>query len=88
MLKKAIKLIEKGWCQGAEARTKTGKPTSLRSKHATQYCLVGALEKCGLTDLCSSLNAEMFGACGKTLAEWNDSVTKEQVLELLRSKLS
>ena len=43
ILKKARKLIERGWCLNASARTKTGKVCNIFSKRAVQWCAYGAV---------------------------------------------
>lgn len=42
-LQAAKKLIEKGWCKEAFARTKNGKACGIFSKNATNFCMKGAL---------------------------------------------
>lgn len=46
ILKEARELIAKGWCQGALAATKAGKPTHPGSIDAAQFCSLGALWRC------------------------------------------
>lgn len=44
-LLKARGLIEKGWCKEAYARDTEGNPLSPCSMDATQYCVVGAVNR-------------------------------------------
>lgn len=41
-------LIERGWCQGTYARNKNGYSVEFDSPQATQFCIMGALNRVGL----------------------------------------
>jgi hypothetical protein len=44
LLRKAANILKNsGWCSGTRAKTSIGEPTHPLSKHAEQFCLVGAL---------------------------------------------
>lgn len=46
-----IATIHKGWCQGEEARRIDGESTSIHSKEAASFCLIGAISKHRYTDI-------------------------------------
>ena len=46
LLKCAKNIAKRGWCQGAYARTKGGRETTVDSKSAAKFCMIGSLERC------------------------------------------
>lgn len=50
VLKKARKLILKGWTRQTFARDKSGKAVSARSRKACKYCATGAIIRAGGSD--------------------------------------
>ena len=90
ILKKARKLVEKGWTQGAYAKDGNGRILFFDDKKAVKFCPLGAIGR--VTG--SLYNAEAVGAryavidsieggmLGFDIASWNDDKkrTKRQVL--------
>ena len=85
-------LVERGWCQGAEARNATGKATDVGGADAASWSLLGALQETTVVD--PSTRLQDVGDAVAALAElivdpsltnWNDSEgrTKLDVLTLL-----
>lgn len=86
-LDEVIKLLEKGWCQGALARDNDGKPVNVLDPTATNYCTVGAIIK--ITGAVSSpesrrIRKAIHKKTGLPTDYWNDSNTKENVIKTLK----
>ena len=86
-------LVQKGWCQGAEARDASGRPTDVDASDATAWSLLGALQASTVVD--STIELQDIGDAVAALAElitdpslanWNDceARTKLEVLGVLR----
>jgi hypothetical protein len=87
-------LVQKGWCQGAEARDASGGPTDVCAGDATAWSLLGALQATTVADPTIELQeigdavaalAELIA--DPSLANWNDceTRTKLEVLSVLRN---
>ncbi|HEV7564932.1 MAG TPA: hypothetical protein VGO31_03115 [Microbacteriaceae bacterium] len=86
-------LVEKGWCQGAEARDARGTETNVVAPDAAAWSLLGALQattaadpSTGLQDIGDALAALAELIMDPSLANWNDSEarTKLEVLSVLK----
>jgi hypothetical protein len=86
-------LVEKGWCQGAEARDARGLATTVCSADAASWSLLGALQATAaadpstdLQDIGNAVSALAELIMDPSLANWNDSEarTKLEVLSLLK----
>lgn len=86
-------LVEKGWCQGTEARDSDGEATDVCSATATSWSLLGALQAASVADPTTEIRdigdavaalAELIA--DPSLANWNDAAarTKLEVLNVLR----
>ena len=84
---KAWQYIQKGWCQGSVARTKTGKACSIHSRNATAWCLLGAVcksysgyERCVIEERVYELIIDV------SISDWNDypKRTKAEVIAVLK----
>jgi hypothetical protein len=94
ILKNARTLIEKGWCQGAWARNKKGKPVQWDNSAAASWCLRGAIHK-GAAEASSRDTAGATVTIERILRDrfhvidgltwWNDDPkrTKKDVLKAL-----
>src|ERR1700712_4462444 len=86
-------LVEKGWCQGTEARDENGNATDVVASDAVSWSLLGALQASTVAD--PSTEIQDIGNAVAALAEvifdpslanWNDAETrtKLEVLAVLR----
>lgn len=89
LLNNARGLVERGWCQGAEARDARGRPTQVVSPDATAWSLLGALQATTAADPAPELQdvGDAVAALAElimdtSLANWNDSETRTK-LEVL-----
>jgi hypothetical protein len=93
LLHDAGALVEKGWCQGAEARDARGLVTTVGAADAAAWSLLGALQATTAAD--PSTDLQDIGVAVSALAElikdpslanWNDSEarTKLEVLSVLK----
>lgn len=86
-LKRARKLVEKGWTRGALARDRQGREIHVDSKRACRVCSMGALERAlKPTELTYGRAFEALVECLPAnylnVADFNDScATKRPVLE-------
>jgi hypothetical protein len=87
-------LVEKGWCQGAEARDARGLATGVGAADAAAWSLLGALQATsaadpttGLEDIGTAVSALAELIKDPSLANWNDSEarTKLEVLSVLKN---
>jgi hypothetical protein len=87
-------LVERGWCQGTEARDANGQATDVAAPDATAWSLLGALQATtvgdpdiGLQDVGDAVAALAELISDASLAHWNDSEnrTKLEVLSVLES---
>src|SRR6266446_2199255 len=94
LLHDARVLVEKGWCQGAEARDASGRPTDVGAAEAAAWSLLGALQATTVADPTIEIQdvgdavaalAELIA--DPSLANWNDceTRTKLEVLSVLRN---
>ena len=83
---KAWQYIQKGWCQGSEARTKTGKKCSTHSPNAAAWCLAGALHKIYSADERGVIDDRIYELIDTNIIDWNDDPkrTKAEVIALLK----
>ena len=86
-------LVERGWCQGTEARDATGHATDVVGPDATSWSLLGALQAATagdpsteLRDIGDAVAALAEVILDPSLANWNDSDarTKLEVLSVLK----
>jgi hypothetical protein len=86
-------LVEKGWCQGAEARDAHGLPTAVGAADAAAWSLLGALQattaadpSTELQDIGDAVSALAEVIMDPSLANWNDAEarTKLEVLSVLK----
>ncbi|HEX4679018.1 MAG TPA: hypothetical protein VH210_07420 [Gaiellaceae bacterium] len=93
LLHDASVLVEKGWCQGAEARDAHGLATAVGAADAAAWSLLGALQATTAADPATRLQdiGEAVSALAEvimdpSLANWNDSEarTKLEVLRVLK----
>ena len=86
ILREAKRLIEeKGWCQGADAIDRRGRPVLARSGDAASFCIAGALFAASFAEHGEEQAIKLFRHCipeTLSLAQWNDEPlrTPEQVL--------
>jgi hypothetical protein len=94
LLHDARVLVEKGWCQGAEARDASGRITDVAAADATAWSLLGALQATTVADPAIELQdiGDAMAALAEliadpSLANWNDceTRTKPEVLSVLRN---
>ena len=93
LLHEASVLVEKGWCQGTEARDASGNAISVGAADATAWSLLGALQATTAADPSTELQdvGDAVAALAElvrdpSLANWNDgeSRTKLEVLSVLK----
>jgi hypothetical protein len=93
LLQEAGALVEKGWCQGTEARDAGGRATQVASADAASWSLLGALQattvsdpETGIQDIGDAVAALAEVILDPSLANWNDSAarTKLEVLKVLK----
>jgi hypothetical protein len=93
LLHDASVLVEKGWCQGTEARDASGNAISVGAADATAWSLLGALQattaanpSTELQDVGDAVAALAELVRDPSLANWNDaeSRTKLEVLSVLK----
>ena len=93
LLHSAGDLVEKGWCQGTEARDGNGDAIDVMSGGATSWSLLGALQATTVSDPSTDLQdiGDAVAAIAElivdpSLANWNDADTrtKLEVLNVLR----
>jgi hypothetical protein len=86
-------LVERGWCQGTEARDASGRATDVVSGDAAAWSLLGALQATTVSDPSTELQdiGDAVAALAElivdpSLANWNDSEarTKLEVLSVLK----
>lgn len=85
VLRAARAKIERGWCQGAIARTSRGDAVFHDSPTARSWCVAGAIRCITINDPAAraAADAEVARAVGSSyIGDWNDERgrTKEQVL--------
>jgi len=68
VLRKAIKLIEKGWTKGTYARDQHGTPVSYKEPAACQFCSAGAMYR-ALADVGELENGTIAMEARQTLRE-------------------
>lgn len=94
LLHDAGALVERGWCQGTEARDANGEATDVVAADATSWSLLGALQATTVADPSTALQdvGDAVAALADlimdpSLANWNDSEsrTKLEVLSVLRN---
>jgi hypothetical protein len=66
VLIKARRLLRKGWCQGAAARTKYGQACPGRSEHACEWCMDGSLWAS-----CGPYSTELRASCERMILQAN-----------------
>jgi hypothetical protein len=90
LLRNAHELVERGWCQGAEARDTDGVATGVSAVDAASWSLLGALQAGTVSDPTTEIQdignavaalAEVI--LDPSLANWNDSETRTK-LEVLK----
>lgn len=85
ILKKAKKLIKKGWCKGAFARTASGESVPSDSPDAVKFCAIGAVNrarlalKYGSIDKRAALN---LLPCNLTQINDFSTTTEEDILNI------
>ena len=80
VLREARKLVERGWTQGAAARTADGKSVGEDSPAATCWCSLGAMSK-GSDDCDVYADAKGFllmAVAASNIAKWNDALGRTQ----------
>jgi hypothetical protein len=86
-------LVERGWCQGTEARDANGRATDVAGPDAASWSLLGALQATTVLDPSTELQdvGDAVAALAElimdpSLANWNDSEsrTKLEVLGVLK----
>jgi hypothetical protein len=86
-------LVEKGWCQGTEARDVDGRETDVGGTEAKSWSLLGALQATTVSDPSTQLQdvGDAVAALAElimdpSLANWNDagSRTKLEVVTVLK----
>ena len=88
VLVRAAKLIDRGWCRGAYAKTATGRSCSGLSRHAARWCVRGAIW--AAADRMGQDRRPAFAVVERLvpteLVYWNDTIAKNkrQVAALLR----
>lgn len=75
------------WTQGTLARTKSGVRVQYFDADACSWCLVGALEKCGIIYFDLMVMGKLGFASSSDAVKWNDTPgrKKSEVIELLKS---
>lgn len=79
------------WVQNTHAVDGHGKPCSARSERAAQWCLLGALNKCGtlpnglMYDGYGKAAQRLFDATRGGIATYNDTHTHDEIMSLLHS---
>lgn len=90
----AAQYVERGWTQGAYARSASSHRVAILSPRAVRFCMVGAIARAA-TDLavaewpvCLAVMAELPPGAG--LSVWNDAPdrTQAEVVALLRRRRS
>lgn len=85
-------LISDGWCKGALATDRFGRPATTRCADASQWSLVGALKAACMrlhgrdwAPVMRAARNALAPVCGRDLTEWNDSPGrwKGEVLDVL-----
>ena len=92
-LEKALALIEKGWCQYANAKSDAGYPTNPKGPLAAKWCLHGAMYAAGilnadyttaedvkqaLHEVVTSLKWPNTDNFNGTIVGWNDAPERTQ----------
>jgi hypothetical protein len=86
-------LVERGWCQGTEARDADGQATDVVADDAAAWSLLGALQATTVSDPSTELQdvGDAVAALAElimdpSLANWNDFAarTKLEVLSVLK----
>jgi hypothetical protein len=90
LLHDASVLVERGWCQGTEARDVNGRAIDVGAADAASWSLLGALQATTVADPSTELQdiGDAVAALAElildpSLANWNDSETRTK-LEVLR----
>ena len=92
----AVARIERGWCQGAIARTAGGAECGAWSPKAASWCLMGAVDAAAMEVTgCEGDVDQVFrrlqdgGGVDEGLAAWNDAEgrTADEVLKRLKEVL-
>jgi len=88
-LKRALKLIQKGWTQGCAARSKKGRPVSSNSRSAVEWCPLGALVAVNGSHCTEFIRRSIPGRYNDSIADWNDSLnrTKEEVIATFKKAI-
>ena len=91
-LKRALKLIQKGWTQGTLARDQKGAEVSSSSRSAVQWCALGALTAYKAADDIEA--AQFIRRCiparyDNCVSDWNDSPrrTKQEVISVFKKAI-
>ena len=93
LLHDARVLVEKGWCQGTEARDSSGLATDVDATAAAEWSLLGALQATAAADPTTQIQdiGDAVAALAEvivdpSLADWNDcgERTKHEVVGVLR----
>jgi hypothetical protein len=93
LLHDAAVLVERGWCQGTEARDADGRATDVAADNAAAWSLLGALQATTVSDPSTELQdvGDAVAALAElimdpSLANWNDVAarTKLEVLSVLK----
>ena len=80
-LRAARELVAAGWCQGAYARTKSGRPIGPRTPGAACFCPLGAAQRVVLAGgyRYAAMVDAMNAACPNYgIAHWNDTTGRRQ----------
>lgn len=84
VLRKARALVAKGWCQGATARGRSGKPVDDESRSAVEFCVVGALWRVAGGDFVPRIRARgaLKQVVGDSLISFNDAPGRKKATVL------
>lgn len=83
-LKAARKLLsnEENFCTGSYAKTEDGVSIPPESTLATKFCALGAIIRCEIPYFSVKLNQKASKMFGTNIAEVNDRLGREKVLEV------
>lgn len=73
---------ESKWTKYATARNKEGNHVTIYDSNAVQWCVLGAMEKCYSNDFMNMYH-KLKESFGKSICEWNDSSTYQEVMAKL-----
>jgi len=84
-------LIKRGWCQGNYAKTKNGRPTKVNSKAAVKFCILGAIQRSGISTIHVNMDVlrivrKLHGNKFDSLSVFNDlpGRKKKDVIKVLK----